>query len=227
MCPQRTKVSRRMIHHKQDHEFHQRNTFVRSHSDNWETHQNGFHFFGYFFEERSPHLIPPLALLLFFVYWSSFLDPLTDISNFNYLVLKMSSEETFILSSVLQQIAVIQEQLLPASGVLRVSRHTTNLDLKVTDHRSQSSCHQGFTCFPFVQLTFHLYSFSLLEIVAIHCSSNFYWQKIAFILIETFNFESYIHYNFFPFYSSPGFIFMELLPSWVKLFLYVCSFKCI
>ena len=41
------------------------------------------------FEERSSlHLIPTLVLLFFFVYLSSFLNTPTDISNFNYLVLK-------------------------------------------------------------------------------------------------------------------------------------------
>lgn len=122
--------------------------------------------------------LSPLVLLLFSLYLSSFLDTLTDISNFNYFILKMSSEEKGILSSVLQQSALIQEQLLPASAVLRVSRYTTHLDLKVTDYRSQSSCHQGFTCFSFVQITVHLYSsIFLLERVEITCSSNFCWQK--------------------------------------------------
>jgi hypothetical protein len=41
--------------------------------------------------------------------------------------------------------------------MLRVSRYPTLWELKVTDHRSRSSCSLPLTCFPFVQLIFHLY----------------------------------------------------------------------
>lgn len=113
-------------------------------------------------------LLSILVLILFIpfllsTYWSSFLDAITDICNFNYLVPKISSEEKSILSSMLQQIAGILDQLLPDSGTLRVLRQTAHLDLKVTDYRSEGFCHQSFKCFVFVQFIFHLYSFSIFS----------------------------------------------------------------
>lgn len=126
------------------------NTFVRLHHDAREKHsnfkENTVLDFFFFLEERSPHphSILTLVMILFSLYWSSFLGSLTDVSNFNYLVLKMFFEEKFIF-------CVVENcsYLGTAAACLRwagVSRYTARLELKVEDDRAESSCRQTFTC---------------------------------------------------------------------------------
>lgn len=130
-----------------------------------------------FWGEISPLCLYSCYAFIFYLL-SWFPDGLTNINNFNYLLLKMFLKWNLYYLLCCSKL-VTQDQLLPALGMPRVSRYATHLDLKFSDYRSESSCHQGFTCFVFFQLIFHLNSISifLLERVEIHCNSNFYWQK--------------------------------------------------
>lgn len=161
-------------------------------------------------DKKSPYSVSTLSFFYFLFIWSSFLDPLTDISNFNYLVLKMFSEKAFISSVVLQQIAIIQEQLLPASGVRSVKVYcpltSEGHGLEVTEF-----LFQGFTVFfLFIQCFIFATSFSSLNGGRYTIVSKSLLAEVMLLSVETF---SYIFMAVFFILS----FFINLLSSQVKL----------
>lgn len=75
-----------MKQHKGVHEFQSRNASVRSYDTNWEKCSKGREktVLVLCLEERSfSHPVSTLVMLVFSISCSSFLDALTDISNFN------------------------------------------------------------------------------------------------------------------------------------------------
>lgn len=110
-----------------------------------------------------------------------------------------------------------------------MSRYTTPLDLKVGDYIPESLASE-FHLFLLLfsshsSLFFSIFSLKEWRYVVVPVSIG-KKKKITFILIEAFNFELYSHCRFFslPFDSFADLIFMELLSSWVKLFLRVHEF---
>lgn len=140
-----------MIHNAKGQWIYQMNIFDKSYNGNWKElleWMRKYCLVFLFWGEMFSTLSLLLSYIFLFVYLSSFLNTPTDISNFNYLFWKCLLKRTLYYLLCCSKLQLFRNSCC-LFAMLSVTRYSTHFDLKVTNYRSLSSCHQGFTCFSF------------------------------------------------------------------------------